>query len=381
MATGATKPREQQPAIAGTPFGAGDAATAAPAAAVEGHLNAAVEWPRDPAANLPTLGQLATDGAPPPLCPPNCVPSIPSAPNCTFVLAARTATGIDEYNRTGHYLCAPPLAKDNGHLVVFFTGTQPSDQTLAMQSVASFGYHALALSYNNFGAPNGQCDVSYPKNQSIGDPMCEYNVEQARLWGGNLSAALWARRQTPNNPKGNPYSLVNATNSIMNRLDKALRFAAQHNIAGSDKWANFLAAAKPTSSKSTSGNSSSCGATIAWSKLVLSGWSRGSAYPIHISKFFAVTRIVLFCGLEDYVGLRGPDSIPEPWIAGMPSKVPTNAIWGIGGTHGGCCSNWMRNWGSSAGGLGLLGQGYADFENGSVVGKSAAEVEIALKGS
>ena len=342
--------------------------------AVEGRLGTAVDWPSDPADALPTLDRVTWPrGEPPPVCPPHCVPPIPSAPSCAFVLAARTAPGIDEYNRTGHYLCAPHPGKDNGQLVLFFTGTQPSDQTLAMQAVASFGYHAVALSYNNFGAPNGQCDVSYPTNQSIGDPLCEYNVEQARLWGGNLSAALWAHRLTPSNPKGNPYSLVNATNSIMNRLDKALRFAADHGTAGSDKWARFLAA-KPS-------NATSRGSTIAWSKVVLSGWSRGSAYPIHISKFFAVPRLVLFCGLEDYVGMRGPDSIPEPWIAGMPSKVPRSAIWGVGGTHGGCCSNWMRNWGSGAGGLSLHGQGYADFENGSVVGKSAADVAAVLKGA
>ena len=111
----------------------------------------------------------------------------------------------------------------------------------------------------------------------------------------------------------------------------------------------------------------------------LSG-GRDSAYPIR-PKFFAVPRVVLFCGLEDYVGMRGPDSIPEPWIADMPSKVPRSAIWGVGGTHGGCCSNWMRNWGSGAGGLNLHGQGYADFENGSVVSKSAAGVAAVLKGA
>lgn len=345
------------------------------AAAVEGRLGAAVDWPSDPAVALPTLDHLNwSRGTPPPVCPPHCVPPIPSAPNCTFVLAAQTAPGIDEYNRTGHYLCAPKPDRDNGQLVLFFTGTQPSDQTLAMQAVASFGYHAVALSYNNFGAPNGQCDVSYPTNQTISDPLCEYNVEQARLWGGNLSAALWARRLTPCNPKGNPYSLVNATNSIMNRLDKALRFAADHYSAGSGKWARFLATTPPS-------NATTTGSTIAWSKVVLSGWSRGSAYPIHISKFFAVPRVVLFCGLEDYVGMRGPDSIPEPWIADMPSKVPRSAIWGVGGTHGGCCSNWMRNWGSGAGGLNLYGQGYADFENGSVVSKSAAGVAAVLKGA
>ena len=203
--------------------------------------------------------------------------------------------------------------------------------------MASFGYHALALSYNNFGAPNGQCDFSYPKNQSIADPLCEFNVEQERLWGGNLSAVLWQHRLTPANPTGNAYSLVNASNSIMNRLDKALRYAASHVSAGSSNWVDFLVPG------ASGGGVHSDGKTITWSKIVLSGWSRGSAYPVHISKFFAVPRIVLFCGLEDYVGLRGPDLQPEPWIGRTAGKVPRSAIWGVGGTHGGCCSNWMRS--------------------------------------
>ena len=107
---------------------------------------------------------------------------LPNNPaKCTFVLSALTGPGISEMNRTGHYLCVPTAgagASGAGRLVVFFTGTQPSDTTLLIQAAAGFGYHAIGLSYNNFGAPNGQCDVSYPKNQTISDPSCEYDVEE-----------------------------------------------------------------------------------------------------------------------------------------------------------------------------------------------------------
>lgn len=43
----------------------------------------------------------------------------------------------------------------------------------------------------------------------------------------------------------------------------------------------------------------------------------------------------------------------------------------------------MRNWGSggSRGGLGLLGQGYADDQDGNVVGRTAAAVSAVLNGS
>ena len=82
---------------------------------------------------------------------------------------------------------------------------------------------------------------------------------------------------------------------------------------------------------------------MAWGKIVLAGWSRGSAYPVHITKYFKAPRLVLFCGLEDYVGSRGPDSRPEPYIYKMPGLTPPESIFGVGGLHGGCCSNWQAS--------------------------------------
>ena len=124
---------------------------------------------------------------PPPPCPGSgCAPPLPHNPaNCTFVLSAATGPGISELNRTGHYLCVPTAgagAAGAGRLVVFFTGTEPSGTTLLIQAAAGFGFHAIGLSYNNFGAPNGECDVSYPKNQTISDPSCEYDVEEVWLY-------------------------------------------------------------------------------------------------------------------------------------------------------------------------------------------------------
>ena len=358
-------------------------------------------------------------GPPPPACPPHCVPPIyPAghnlAPNCTFVRAGSTGAGIDEYNRSGHYVCAPPASHKlaSPRLLVYFTGTAPSDCTLFVQAAASRGFHALGLSYNNFGAPNGQCDVSYPSNQTISDPDCEFDVEEARLFGGNRSAALWAHRLT------NPYALVNTSNSIMHRLESLLEYSTTHRAAGSAAWSAFLVnhhrreAAPSTGSDPGSGSGPGTGtgsgtgsgsgggggsgskataallpngeppsgSNIAWAKIVLSGWSRGSAYPVHISKYFPVSRLILFCGLEDYVGLRGPDSKPEPWIYEMKGKTPPEQIFGFGGLHGGCCSNWMTNWAET--GLRLPGQGFADDKSGSrLLAANATGLATALNGS
>ena len=116
---------------------------------------------------------------PPPSCPPHCITPIPEYAdvNCTFqlmkMLPLPGAGRLKDYERTGSYLCAPRAATAAAHsgpgkgkLLLFFTGTAPSDNTLFIQTAATLGFHAIALSYNNEGAPNGQCS-DYPRNQTI----------------------------------------------------------------------------------------------------------------------------------------------------------------------------------------------------------------------
>jgi hypothetical protein len=274
-------------------------------------------------------------GAPPPACPPHCTPPIPrySEVNCTFQLmkVLSTTERIEDFNRSGSYICAPLSAAakaggGKGQLLLFFTGTSPSDNTLYIQTAATLGFHAIALSYNNEGAPNGQCS-DYPSNQTIINDDCEFNVEEERLFGGNRSAALWKKR-------AEPYQLVDMPNSIMSRTELLLKFAATHALAGSQQWSSFLSSGKKAEPDAGAPVAPS-GHAMDWGKIVLSGWSRGSAYPVHITKYFAAPRLVLFCGLEDYVGNRGPDSRPEPYIYRMKGLTPPENIFGVGGLHGG----------------------------------------------
>lgn len=290
---------------------------------------------------------------------------------------------IEDFGRNGSYLCSPSSAGARagggaGNLLLFFTGTAPSDNTLFIQTAATLGFHAIALSYNNMGAPNGQCDFSYPSNQTITDPNCEFDVEEERLFGGNRSAALWKHRDAQ-------WQLVDVPNSIMARVELLLRYAAAHQLTGSTGWATFLsdghgAGHPPPRDADRHAKQAPSGHAIEWSKIVLSGWSRGSAYPVHITKYFAAPRLVLFCGLEDYVGTRGPDSRPEPYIYEMKGLTPPANIFGLGGLHGGCCSNWMTNWGPA--GLAMAGQAFADSRvDGSVNATTLAEVEQQLRGA
>ena len=158
-------------------------------------------------------------GAPPPACPPHCAPPVPgySSINCTFIQPSATSTQhVEDYNRTGSYICSPASATaqggaGHGKLLLFFTGTAPSDNTLFIQHAATLGFHAIALSYNNEGAPNGQCS-DYPSNQTIVNvrtpaprlfllvisrpcltdcvcrqDYCEFDVEEERLFGTHFS--------------------------------------------------------------------------------------------------------------------------------------------------------------------------------------------------
>lgn len=83
----------------------------------------------------------------------------------------------------------------------------------------------------------------------------------------------------------------------------------------------------------------------------MTGHSRGSAYPLHISYYWKPKRLVFFCGLEDYQGTRGGGTIrpplnkwagkrglstPAPWVQGYQARakaldlVPPQDMFGIG---------------------------------------------------
>ena len=73
------------------------------------------------------------------------------------------------------------------------------------------------------------------------------------------------------------------------------------------------------------------GNTIKWNSTVVSGHSRGSAYPLHIGYYWKPRRVVFFSGQEDYQGTRGAGSIRRPvspW--GGKHGLSTPAPWVLG---------------------------------------------------
>lgn len=95
-----------------------------------------------------------------------------------------------------------------------------------------------------------------------------------------------------------PYQTVSQNESIVQRTADALTALAQTNGSA---WGRYL-----LPSPDLYGN------RVAWNKTILSGHSRGSAYPLHISYYWKPQRLVFFCGLEDYQGARGYGTIRKP---------------------------------------------------------------------
>ena len=94
-------------------------------------------------------GDASASIPPAPAAPVAPIPGIASI-DCAFQLMREISTAhhIDDYNRTGSYICSPGTAAAKagpgaGQLLAFFTGTAPSDNTLFIQTAAALGFHAV----------------------------------------------------------------------------------------------------------------------------------------------------------------------------------------------------------------------------------------------
>lgn len=183
-------------------------------------------------------------------------------------------------------------------------------------------------------------------------PNCMFDVEEERFFGieHKNASMLWYRQQNFNNgckatpkcpdcPKGcYAYDTVSANQSTVARMAAALSSLATTNATGG--WGGFL-----LKTPDLYGN------RVTWNDTIIAGHSRGSAYPLHIGYYWKPTRLVFFCGLEDYQGTRGSGTIrrpldkwdgkrglstPAPWVQGYQARakalslVPPEDMFGIG---------------------------------------------------
>jgi hypothetical protein len=308
---------------------------------------------------------------------------------CRAGQPGRCADGED-FTSSHSLACAPPPGVAvRPELLLFTPGATPANYSLLLSTAARWGFRGLAVNFNNRGAPNSRCDggpghVGYGTNQTVAYPNCMFDVEEERLFGVEYknSSILWYHQQnydngcrkTPSCPECprecSSHQTVSANESIVQRVADALTQLAHSNASSS--WDDFLL---PGNTTDLFGN------RVAWNRTVLSGHSRGSAYPLHISYYWRPQRLVFFCGLEDYQGSRGSGfirrpvshweghvglSVPAPWVEGYPARskalelVPPEDMYGVGPLGGSCCNNWQATWAA----LKIPGQAFADDPSG-----------------
>lgn len=154
-------------------------------------------------------------------------------------------------------------------LVLFFSGTQAkAERSLQLDSTfAQWGFHAISLDYENTVAA-----ASCGKSPDI---SCFDRYRETIVTGAPGSEKIQ----------------VSPANSILTRFEKLLLYLATHDPGGG--WGEFLSGGKPV-----------------WGKVIVAGHSQGSGHAAYIAKMFAVDRVLMFSGPQDYFDNL---HLPAPW--------------------------------------------------------------------
>jgi pimeloyl-ACP methyl ester carboxylesterase len=181
-----------------------------------------------------------------------------------------------------HLALYDPAVPSNHRLLLFFVGTGVhAEESLALdESFARLGYHVIALDYEN----------------TVVAASCVHSTDSACF--DTYRAAIVSG--TPGSDK----IRVDPANSILNRFDKLLAYLTKEDAAGG--WNEFFAAGKP-----------------AWNHIVLAGHSQGSGHAAYIAKLYAVDKVLMFSGPQDY--LSDFDK-PAPWES-RPSATPPSRFY------------------------------------------------------
>jgi len=170
-----------------------------------------------------------------------------------------------------------PQATSVHRLLVYLPGTNaPTEGSLALdRAFASWGYHAVSLDYEN-----SVITVACAHSQ---DSACFDHYREAIVTGAPVSEKI----------------SVSPANSILNRLEMLLLYLVKADPAGG--WDEFVEAGRP-----------------AWSRIVVAGHSQGSGHAAYIGKTFAVEKVLMFSGPQDYFDDLNE---PAPWES-EPSATP-----------------------------------------------------------
>ncbi len=179
-----------------------------------------------------------------------------------------------------HLALYDPQAPSVHRLFIFFPGTYAkAEGALPITSAfAQWGYHAIALDYED--------NVLTVSCAHSTEAKCFDNYREAIVTGAAVSDKIQ----------------VDPADSILNRIQKLLVYLVKNDPAGG--WQEFVTDGQP--------------AQPAWNRIVVAGHSQGSGHAAYIGKMFAVDRVLMFSGPQDYLDTLDR---PAPWLA-RPSATP-----------------------------------------------------------
>jgi hypothetical protein len=200
------------------------------------------------------------------------------------VRPSTTDPAIDGNDET-HYAMldrdVPPLNR----LLLFFpgTGARPYDYLKFSRTAAQLGYHAIALSYENAQS------INFNLCPRTVDTTCHHRARYEIWFGEDRHAGID----------------VNRANSIVHRLFALLQhLSTTHPDEG---WDQYFA----------------LGGGIRWERIVTAGHSQGGGHAGFGSKYFGVSRVIMFAATDWVSTGRTAD-----WIT-MPGPTPPERYFGL----------------------------------------------------
>jgi len=179
-----------------------------------------------------------------------------------------------------HIALYDPQAAPVHRLFLFLVGTNGrAEGSLTIDSTfAKWGYHAISLDYED-----KVVTVTCAHSQDV---SCFDHYRDTIVTGA----------------PGSDKITVDAANSILNRLQKLLAYLVKHDPKGG--WGEFVG---------------DDGQPV-WSRIVVAGHSQGSGHAAYLGKMFAVDRVLMFSGPQDY--LDDLDK-PAPWESRTSATPPS----------------------------------------------------------
>ena len=164
-------------------------------------------------------------------------------------------------------------------LLVFFGGTGSSpEQYVALRNFAAEeGFTVISLSYMN--------EVATASLRNLAEREIFGHYREEICFGTPISDQV----------------MVDSANSIHNRLVKLLQYLERNRPM--EQWGRFLDQYRQ----------------ILWSDLILAGHSQGAGHAAYLAKHFAVNRVVMFSGPNDF---SNHFEQPAPWLGQMGETEP-----------------------------------------------------------